>query len=213
MTSTRTVQVCPPAIVPFEKVNDASPEAGEKVGVPQFVVLAFGGFATRIWPGKLGKLSVKETPVILGEPPGFGLLMAIVSVETPFTPIGSGEKDLLMVGYDKTHMEALAVLPVSPLVEVTALVVLFFCPAVVPVTLTVTSQCPPTATVPFEKESEVSPAKGEKVGVPQLVVVAMGGLATASPAGRLSVNATPVNATVLAGGLVMENVIVAVPLI
>ena len=46
------------------------------------------------------------------------------------------------------------------------------------VTLTLIVQVPFAAIVPFVKEIEGSPAEGAKVGVPQLVVVAPGVVAT-----------------------------------
>src|SRR5258708_27483965 len=49
------------------------------------------------------------------------------------------------------------------------------------------------------------------VAVPPQVLVSPLGVATTSPAGRLSVNATPASATALAGGLVMVKVSEVVP--
>src|SRR5260221_210940 len=54
------------------------------------------------------------------------------------------------------------------------------------------------------------PATAVIVPLPQVPVM-FGVAATTRPAGRLSVNATPLSATVLAAGLVMVNVSVLVP--
>ena len=81
--------------------------------------------------------------------------------------------------------------------------------APVVVTLTEIIQLPLAAIVPFENESEVAPAAGEKVGVPQLVVVAFGVLATCILAGRGSVKLYPLIAPAL--GLVIVILKTEVP--
>jgi len=123
-----------------------------------------------------------------------------------------------MVGGASTVSVSLAVPPVPPSVELTALVVLTCAPALIPVTLT-------------EKVQE-EPAPGDAVSVPPdkltvegdpgglLVVAVMVPLphepvtvveASSAPPGNESVNATPLNAlTVL--GLVMVKLNVLLPL-
>ena len=95
-----------------------------------------------------------------------------VSVVVPSTTMLAAPNALAIVGGATaggatTTRNATAIPPVPPSVEVTALVVLGLRPPVVPVTSTVTVQVPPAAMVPPEKLSEVSPAAGAKVGVPQ----------------------------------------------
>jgi hypothetical protein len=99
------------------------------------------------------------------------------------------------------------VLPVPPLVEVTAPVVLFLTPAVLPVTVTVMVQLelggidpPLTEIVPGAVVVSVPP--------PQVLEVLLG---TVSPEGRLSVKPTPVRVVVVFE-LVIVNVRTLVPL-
>ena len=84
---------------------------------------------------------------------------------------------------------AVAVFPVPPLVEDTD-TELFLMPAVVPTTFTETVQVASAATVPPERLTVADPAVA--VAVPPQLLVKADGVATASPAGRLSLNATPV---------------------
>lgn len=95
---------------------------------------------------------------------------------------------LIITGGATTVMEAFDVLPVPAFVEV-AWTLLFFTPAVVPVTLTMTVQLAPGASVwPVRLTLEAPPVA---VMVPVQVPPTLGGVATTSPAGRLSVNAAP----------------------
>jgi hypothetical protein len=153
-----------------------------------------------------GKMSVKPTPV--SPSAEFGLAMMKVSDVDPLSGMVDAPKDLLMVGAAATVMEALAVLPVPALVELTLPVVLVIAPPVVPVTLTETVQSPAAAIVPPVKLTDVSREAGENV--PPQLVDASGELATTSPEGKTSVKATPVN-WFDAFGLVMVNVSVVVP--
>ena len=104
-------------------------------------------------------------------------------------------------------MLAEAVLPTLPLVELTLPVVSVKFPASTPVTVTLKEVLPPTPIVPLEK-----------LMVPGAVVTSVPlpapnePLATASPAGSVSMKATPVSATPLAAGLVSVNVKVVLPL-
>ena len=77
------------------------------------------------------------------------------------------------------------------------MVVLVKDPVVDAVTLTVIEQVPFPAMVPFEKEMEVAPAAGAKVGVPQLVVEAFAGFATTRLVGNGSTKLNPLMAPAL----------------
>ena len=96
-----------------------------------------------------------------------------------------------------------------PLVDDTAPVVLIKFPNAVPLTPTVTVQLLLVAIDP--PVSDTLPEPATAVAVPPQLLVSPFGVATTSPAGRLSLNATPVSPTVLAAGLVMVNVSEVVP--
>src|SRR6266852_5670148 len=98
--------------------------------------------------------------------------------------------------------------PVPPLVELTAPVVLFFTPVVVPVTFTTSVQFVFTPTVPPVREIE--PLLAAAVTDPPQPFTTPGVLATVSPEGNVSLNATPVSDTMLAAGFVMVKVTVVV---
>jgi hypothetical protein len=95
---------------------------------------------------------------------------------------------LIITGGATTVIEAFEVLPVPAFVEV-AWTLLFFTPAVVPVTLTEMAQEAPGARLAPVRLTEVDPFTA--VAVPLQVLLRLPGVATTSPAGRLSVNATP----------------------
>jgi hypothetical protein len=78
---------------------------------------------------------------------------------------------------------------------------LFFTPAVVPVTFTETVQLAPGARLAPLKLIDEDPSAA--VAVPLHVVFRLPGVATTSPAGRLSVNATPFSVRL---ALVLESV-------
>ena len=119
--------------------------------------------------------------------------MVIVKVRLVVLPtaILLDPNDLEIDGGDATAIDALAVLPVPALVELTFPVVLFFTPGDVAVTLTETVHVPAATMVPPEKVNVVSPAFGENV--PPQFVLAPGVEATCRPAGRESVKAIPNN--------------------
>src|SRR5580693_6908904 len=110
---------------------------------------------------------------------------------------------LMITGGPTTVMLAFEVFPVPPSVEATC-TLLFFTPAVVPVTFNETAHEAPTASVPLDKLTELAPATA--VAVPPHVLDNPLGVATTKPAGRLSVNATPVSGMALETGLVMSKV-------
>ena len=114
---------------------------------------------------------------------------------------------LAIVRGPTTVMDAFDVLPVPASVEV-MVTELFLVPAVVPVTLTESVHDALPARVPAERLTVVAPAVA--VAVPPQVFESAGVLATTKPAGRLSVNARPVRASVVFG-LVMVKVSEVVP--
>lgn len=83
------VQLLLGARLPFEKVRDATPAVGEKVGEPHPVVEAFGELATSMTPGVVGRSSVNLSPLNEAE---VGLVRVKVRVETPPAVVGSGLK-------------------------------------------------------------------------------------------------------------------------
>lgn len=101
----------------------------------------------------------------------------------------------------------LLVAPVPPFADVITLVMFVFVVAVVTCTDTVITQDEPGAIVPPLKLRLVSPGFG--ANVPPHPSLAFAGFATIKPAGNASVNATPVNATVVFG-LLKVNVSVVV---
>jgi hypothetical protein len=120
VTSTTTVQVPLAEIVPLEKIRLVAATTGDQVGDPQSVVLAFGVEATCNPPGK-----VSEYPTPVREPPALGLVIVKVNVLTPPTAIGSGEKDLDIVGGASAVTATVALslsVPVVPSLSVTTAV-------------------------------------------------------------------------------------------
>jgi hypothetical protein len=112
-----------------------------------------------------------------------------------------------VVGADPTVRVADPVLPVPPLVDVTC-TLLFCIPLLIPCTLTETAHDPLLATEPPLRLME--PAPPVAINVPPHVLVAAEGVPTTIPLGNVSVNATPLNAT-LELGFVMVNVKVLIP--
>lgn len=204
---TVTVQVPAAAIVPPEKETDDAAATGANVGVPQPLVAAVGTAATFIAAGEIGKVSVKATPLTALF--WLGLVMLKVRVEVPPAKIGFGENSLLMRGGMTAVSEALAI-PEAPalfvpvVVEVTNPLMLLCGPAVVAVTVAVTVQFAPAASVPPVNESVLGAVR---VNVPAHCTDDPE--VTVSPAGKVSVKATPLTAT-LALGLVTVKVSVDV---
>ncbi len=150
-----------------------------------------------------GKVSETATPVSAALPAG----LVIVIVRTEFVLVATlvGAKAFAIVVAALTVNVAVAVVPVPPFVEVTALVVLTDAPVVLEVTVAVTVQLPlvaidaPLMTTDVDVEDAVLPPT-HVVANPEAVI----------PAGKLSVIPTPVRATV-ADGLVIVIVSVDVP--
>ncbi len=174
-------------------------------GAPGQLLVKFAGVATM---SPAGRLSVNATPFSVK----LALVLERVKVRlvVPFRGIVAAPKALAIVGGLMTVMLAEAVLPVSPpaSVAVTLPLVLFCTPSVTPVTFTATVHVELRATVPPERLIEPDPATA--VTEPEQVLVRPLGVATASPAGRLSVKARPLKEfKVLI--LVMVNVRLVVP--
>jgi hypothetical protein len=190
-----------PAIDPADKLIEPKPATA--VVVPPQVLLAPFGVATS---NPAGKLSVKAMPVRLVV---LGFVMVKVRLVLVFRLIWAAPNAFEIVGGASTIMLAEAVLPVPPLVELTALVVLFFWPAVVPVTLTVTLHDALAATLPPLRLIDPLPAVA--VTVPPQALETAGGVAITSPAGSESVNASPFSATVFPAGFVIVKLRLVVP--
>ena len=112
-TSTETVHKALAASVPLDRLTD--PEPATAVAVPPQVLFRLLCVATT---SPAGRLSVKASPVRVK--PVFGFWRVKVSEVVPFKGIEAAPNALVMVGGEATVRLAVAVLPVPPLVEVTA---------------------------------------------------------------------------------------------
>ena len=101
-----------------------------------------------------GSESVNATPV--SATVVLGLVIVKVSDDVALTRIDEGVKRLVISGGDTTPTSsvALAVLPVPPLVEVTAEVLLVLVPAVVPVAVIEKVQVPPAEHYSFIRDNQ-----------------------------------------------------------
>src|SRR6266853_1318856 len=115
--------------------------------------------------------------------------MVKVSEVVPFSGMLAAPKAFVMVGGAATVRLAEAVLPVPPLVELTAPLVLVYWPDAVPVTFTTRVQLVLTAMLPPVRLMLVEPATA--VAVPPQVFERPFGVDTTSPVGKVSVNPTP----------------------
>src|SRR5258708_4449753 len=198
VTFTEKLQVDPAAgdavNDPLLRVMVPLPAVAVTVPLPQAPVSPFGVATTT----PAGRLSVNAMPLsVLAV---FGLVMGKLSVLLVFNATLVGLKLLLMVGGAITSGSADAGLPVPPLVELTEPVVLVYWPAAAPVTVTENTHWLFTAIV---APVSVIPVGFVVVSVPPQVLDEL--LATVSPVGSVSLNATPVSATVFAAGLVIVN--------
>jgi len=175
------------------------PDPATAVTTPPQVLAAPFGVATTI---PAGSASVNATPV---KPTVFapGFVIVNVSEVDALNPMLAAPKAFAIEGGATTAILADAVPPVPPCVEVTAPVVLFCAPAAIPVTFTMKLQEALAASVPLARLTLPAPATA--VAVPPHVLANPFGVATTSPAGKESVNATPVSAR-LALGLLIEIV-------
>ena len=143
----------------------------------------------------VGSVSIKATPVratVLAA----GLVMVNVSEVVAFRAMLLGLNTLAIDGGATTLIEAEAVPPVPPSVEVTLPVVLFCKPAVVPVTFTENVQELLAAIVPPLRLITFVPAVAVIVPAPQVPVRPFG-VEITRPAGSVSVKPTPVSAVVV----------------
>src|SRR5258707_945439 len=160
----------------------------------------------------VGSVSVKATPVKAAALAA-GLVMVKVSEVVAFRAIVDGLKTLAIEGGASTvNIAVLLVAPVPPSVELTVPVVLLLLPAVVPVTSTEKVHEEPAAgdavSVPPERLMVLLPANAVIVPLPHEPVT-LGVAATTTPAGKLSVKATPLSALAVFG-LVMVKLSVLV---
>jgi hypothetical protein len=191
------------AIVPPVSATLDEPAAAVTIPVPQVPVSPLGVDTTR----PAGNGSVKATPVSAIEALEF-VIVKLSGVEAA-RPIEAAPNDLLMLGGVPTVKFAVAVLPVPPLVELTAPVVFVNDPGVLPVTFTLKLQFAPAAIVPPLRLSAPDPAAA--VIVPAQELANPFGVAIVIPVGNVSVNATPVNATEFAAGFVIVKLSEDVP--
>jgi hypothetical protein len=105
-----------------------------------------------------------------------------------------------------TVIEAFAVLPAPPSLEVTAAVTLFFVPALVAVTLTENVQLALAASVALEREALLFPAPAVMVPPPHDPITTLG-VATTRPVGKLSVKPTPVSCEAFGLLMVKDSVV------
>jgi hypothetical protein len=133
--------------------------------------------------------------------------MVKVRLVEPLSGTLAAPKDFVITGGASTVMDAFEVLPVPASFEV-IVTELFLTPAVDPVTFTEIAQVALADRVPPERVTVEAPAVA--VAVPPHVFESDGVLATTRPAGKLSVNASPVSAR-LEFGLLTLNVSDVVP--
>jgi hypothetical protein len=157
---------------------------------PQAPAIPLGVEITK--PG--GKVSLNPMP--LSAVAEFALLMVKLSEVEAFNGMLGAPNALLRMGGAITVIEAFEVFPVPACVDV-AVTLLFLIPAVAPVTSREIVQEELTANVPAARLMDEAPAAA--VMVPVQVVTTFGGVPTTKPAGRLSVNVTPVRARLALG--------------
>jgi hypothetical protein len=192
------------ASVPPANVTAPAPETAVIVPAPQDPISPFGDATTK--PG--GKLSVNAAPVSATLPTAV-LLIVNVSVLFAFKAIDVGANAFVIDGGGATLRFAVAELPVPPFVEVTLPVLFVNWPEATPVTFTMIVQLALTATAPPVSVMLTEPATA--VAVPAQLFVNPLGVATTSPVGSVSANATPASATAFAAGFVIVNVKEVVP--
>src|SRR5580658_6935222 len=136
-----------------------------------------------------GRVSVNATPVsatVFAD----GLVMVNVSELVAFKAIAVGLKTSAIDGGATTAIEAEAVPPVPPCVDVIAPVVLFCCPAAVPVTFTEKVHELLCARVAPVRLIALVPCVAVIVPPPQVPVSPLG-VEITNPAGNVSVNPMP----------------------
>jgi hypothetical protein len=136
--------------------------------------------------------------------------MVKVSDVEPASPMEVAPKALAMLGGVATVKFAVAVLPVPPLVEVTAPVVLVETPGLAAVTFALNVQDVPADIVAPVRLTAPEPAVAVIVPPPHDPERPLG-VATVIPAGNVSVNVTPANGAVFAAGFVIVKLRVELP--
>jgi hypothetical protein len=149
-------------------------------------------------------LSVNPTPV--NATVGFGFVIVNDNVVVPFKATVGPVNALLIPGGATTVMFAFAVFPVPPSFDVTV-TLLVIAAAIIPVTFSVIVHIPFAGIVP--PVSDTVPDAAVAVTDPPHMPPSPFGVATTRPAGKVSVNATPVSPTAL--GLVIVKLSVVVP--
>jgi hypothetical protein len=165
---------------------------------PQVPARPFGAATTN----PAGNVSVNATPVCAVV--ASGLFTTKVKEVDPPSATLAAPKAFVTAAAVTTAKFADAVFPVPPLVEETAPLTFARLPEAVPVTLIANVHALLTAILAAEIETLPEPATA--VTTPPQVLAAPFGVATTIPAGSVSVNATPVSATVFAAGFVIVNV-------
>jgi hypothetical protein len=189
VTLTENVQLPPPAMSAPERLTEEDPAVAVMVPAPQVPDNPFGVDTT----SPAVSVSVKATPVNAAA--AFGFVMVKLRLVVPFIGILVAPNPFVIDGGASTVTVAvLEVEPVPPSRELTVPVVLFFAPTVVPVTFKKNAQLIPAAIVPPERLIVLDPANALMVPAPQVPVTPLG-VPTTNPAGSVSVNETPVNAT------------------
>jgi hypothetical protein len=145
------------------------------------------GVATTI---PAGRVSEKATPVS-ATAFAAGFVMVKVSVETPLTAISVGLNALAIEGGATTSMEADAVPPVPPSVEVIDPVVLFCVPGAMPTTFTENVHEAEAASVAPDRLTVENPETDPVEAAPVQVLVRPLGVATLRPAGSVSPKPMP----------------------
>jgi len=203
MTLTENEHAALAASVPADRLADEAPPAA--VAVPPHVLVTPLGVASS---NPAGRLSVNVSPV--SGNPALGFWIVKVKLVTPPRGLVAAPNALLIVGGLATVRLAVAVLPVPPLVELTAPVVFVNRPEAVPVTFTTTvhvvlgvAMFPPLRLMPLDPATAVT--------VPPHRLAKPFGVATSKPAGSVSANAIPLTAVAFAAGLVIVKVKAVVP--
>jgi hypothetical protein len=184
VTLTWTAQLLFVAMVPPVRVM--VPEPAIAVAVPPHVFVTPLGVATTI---PAGSVSVKATPVS-ATALAAGFVTVKVRAVVPFKGIAAAPNALAMEGGATTLIDAEAVPPVPPSVDVTLPVVLFCVPAAAPVTFTAKVHEVLAARAAPVKLITLLPAVAVIVPAPQVPTWPLG-VAITSPAGKVSLKPTP----------------------
>jgi hypothetical protein len=193
-TFTEKVQEPPPAIVPPERLITEKPETVPVVIVPapHDPVSPFGVATVR----PAGSVSPNPTP--LSDTVAFGLVMVKLSVVVAFRLMLAAPNAFAMLGGPITVILAVLLVAPAPLsVDDMGPVVLFCTPAAMPFTFKLMVQEAFAASVALVRLIE--PDAAAAVTVPLQVVANPLGVAIWSPAGNVSLKATPVSPIVVFG--------------